>query len=204
MKRLICSSMIVIGGALFLSTSQAALTVFADLNGDSAHDAAYLAAPGSVFSVSVYALEDGLHGGLSSYGVQALLTPTLAVTGATPVAQLANIISDGQWDLPESKTTTPGVEIIDGSIFSTFSGLVHLFDIKLQAPSVAGSYTISFKNVEPDDTFDGFVGFDGFVYDATTSFASTAVTVVPVPLALPLMASALAGLGWSVRRRSGM
>lgn len=201
MKRLISISMIAICSALFLSTSHAALTVFADLNGDSAHDATYSTTPGSIFSVSVYALEDGLHGGLSSYGVQVLLTPTLAVAGATPVAQLANIISDGQWDLPESKATAPGVEVIDGSIFNTFSGLVHLFDIKLEAPNVAGTYTVSFKNVEPDDTFDGFVGFDGFVYDATTTFAATSITVVPVPLGLPLMASALAGLGWMVQRR---
>lgn len=201
MKRLISTSMVAIGSALFFGTSQAALSVFADLNSDSIHDATYLAAPGSVFSISVYALEDGAHGGLSSYGVEVLLTPTLVAAGANPAAQLANIGSDGQWDLPESKSVAPAVEIIDGSIFNSFSGLVHLFDFKLQAPNLPGTYTISFKNVEPDNTFDGFVGFDGFVYDPTTSFASTAVSVVPLPLTLPLMASALAGLGWAVRRR---
>lgn len=202
MKRLFSIYLLAIGSALFLNTSHAALTVFADLNGDSAHDAAYSTLPGSIFTVAVYAQEDGLHGGLSSYGVQLLLSPTLVVAGATAVDQRANITSDGQWDLPESKAVVPDVEVIDGSIFNTFSGLVHLFDIILEAPNVAGTYTISFKNVEPDDTFDGFVGFDGFVYDPSTTFAATSVSVVPVPLSLPLLVSALAGLGWTVRRRS--
>ena len=201
MKRLFGIYLLAIGCVLFFSTSHAALTVFADLNGDAAHDATYSTSPGSIFTVSVYAQEDGLHGGLSSFGVQVLMTPTLAVAGATTVEQLANIISDAQWDLPESKAVAPGVEVIDGSIFNTFSGLVHLFDIKLAAPNVAGNYTITFKNVEPDATFDGFVGFDGFIYDATTDFASTSVNVVPVPMSLPLLVSALTGLGWLTRRR---
>jgi hypothetical protein len=201
MKRLISNIIVAISSTLFLSTSQAALSVFADLDGDFVHDTTHAVAAGSVFSVSVYAQEDGLHGGLSTYGLQTHLSPTLAVAGATPVDQLANIISGGQWDLPESKAVAPAIEVIDGSIFSSFSGLVHLFDIKLQAPNVSGTYIISFSNVEPDITFDSFVGLDGFVYDATASFAATEVRVVPLPLSLPLLASALAGLGWAAKRR---
>ena len=201
MKLPISKCLVVSAGTLVMGAANAALTVYADANGDTIHDAALNAAPGSTFTVSLYALDDGLHGGLASYAVEIGLTPTLKILGADATAQLSNITSGAHWDLPESKSVSPTIEVIDGSLFSSFSGTVHLFDMTLDTPAAPGAYTISIKNVEPDSTFDGFVGFDGYVYDPTILFETTVVTAVPVPAALSLFASALAGLAWGARRR---
>jgi hypothetical protein len=201
MKHFILKSLVVALGIFHLSTGQASLSIFSDASGDKAYDSIVNTTPGALLKLSVYATEDGAHGGLSSYGVEIGLDPTLKIAGASDALQLANLVSNAQWDLPEGKSVTPKIEIIDGSFFSTYTGTVHLFDITLEAPGVAGSYTVSFKNVEPDDTFDGFVGFDGFVYDPSNIFNSTEINVVPIPGALPLFATALAGLGWQIRRR---
>jgi hypothetical protein len=193
--------LLTVAGTLFATTSNAALLVFADVNGDANHDAIYDATPGATFSVSVYATEDGLHGGLASYGTEVVLASPLSIAGATPADQLANINSDVKWDLPEGKTVGPKIEVIDGSFFNSYTGTVHLFDMKLTAPTEPGSYMLSFKNVEPDATFDGFVGFsDGYVYDSEAVFQATQVNVVPLPAGLPLFVSALVGLAWRVRR----
>ena len=188
-------------GTLFMSTGNAALVVYADVNGDKVYDPSLVTMPGSTFTVSLFATEDGLHGGLTSYGVGTTLTPNLKILGASPAQQIANIVSDAQWDFPEVKTVSPSIEVIDVAFSDTFSGTVHLFDMTLEAPNAPGSYSISFKNVEPDITFDGFVGFDGFVYDPSIVFEITQVNVVPIPAALPLFTSALFGLAWWTRRR---
>ena len=178
----------------------AALSVYADFNGDTAHDAAASVAPGAAITMRVYALEDGLHGGLTSYGLEMSLQATLAIDGVDAAAQLANIVSHPQWDLPESKSVSP-IEVVDGSLLSAYSGTVHLFDATLRAPVAPGTYTVSFKNVEPDATFDGFVGSDGFVYDPSNVFSSSVITVVPEPATGGLLALGIATLGW-MRRRS--
>ncbi len=201
MKHIILKSLALTLGLFHLGVGQASLTLFADADGDSSYDAAVNATPGSNFKLSIFAKEDGLHGGLSSYGIEVNLDPSLKVAGANDALQLANIVSNAQWDLPEVKSVAPKLEVIDGSFFNAASGIVHLFDITLVAPNAAGSYAITFKNVEPDATFDGFVGFDGFVYDPSNIFQSTQINVVPIPGALPLFASALAGFGWQLRRR---
>lgn len=201
MKHFILKSLTLGLGIVYLGTGNAALDIYSDLDSDSAYDSVFNVTPGSTFKVSVYAQEDGLHGGLTSYAVEVNLDAPLKVEGANEALQLANLESNVQWDLPETKSVTPNLEIIDGTFFGAYNGAVHLFDMMLEAPNLPGIYNISFKNVEPDATFDGFAGFDGFVYDSTNLFQATQITVVPVPAALPLFATALAGLGWQVRRR---
>ncbi len=185
---------------LACNSANAALGIYADFNGDSAHDATTSIAPGTAFTMRLFALEDGLHGGLTSYGIELMLEPTLAIDGVGAAAQLANIVSDPLWDLPESKSVAP-VEVIDGSLFTPFSGVVHLANVTLRAPVTPGMYTVSFKNIEPDLTFDGFVGFDGFVYDPSNDFKSSVVTVVPEPATAGMLALGIAMLGWMRRRR---
>jgi hypothetical protein len=202
MKQFILNSLTLALGLFHLSTGNASLSVFADADGDGVYDSIFNTTPGAVFKLSVYANEDGLHEGLTSYGINVDLDSPLKIAGASANDQLANITSASQWDLPESKSITSTIEVIDGSFFDSFSGLVHLFDMTLLAPNTPGSYNVSFKNVEPDLTFDGFVGFDGFVYDPTITFETTQIKVVPIPAALPLFASALFGLSWQLRRRT--
>lgn len=190
------------GAAALLAcgSANAALSIYADFNGDSVHDAATSVAPGTAFTMQLYALDDGLHGGLTSYGIEVMLPAMLVIDGVGAAAQMASIVSDLHWDLPESKSVSP-IEVIDASLFSTFSGMVHLADMTLRAPITPGTYTVSFKNVEPDLTFDGFVGFDGFVYDPSNDFKSSVITVVPEPTISGLLALGIAALGWMSRQR---
>ena len=200
MKHMLLKSLVLATGIFQVGVGHAALSIFADGNGDSSYDAILNVTPGSIFKLSVYATEDGLHGGLTSYALEVGLDAGLSISGANDAAKLASLVSHGQWDLPDSKSLAP-LEVVDGTFFNNYSGTVQLFEMTLQAPVATGSYTVSFKNVEPDDTFDGFVGFDGYVYDAGNIFQSTQIQVVPVPGALPLFASALVGLGAMVRNR---
>jgi hypothetical protein len=200
MKHLLLKSLVMATGIFQVGVGHAALSIFADANGDSSYDSILNVTPGAIFKLTVFAAEDGLHGGLTSYALEVGLDAGLSVSGANDAAKLASLVSHVQWDLPDSKSLAP-LEVVDGSFFNNYSGTVQLFEMNLQAPGASGTYNVSFKNVEPDDTFDGFVGFDGFVYDATNIFQSTQIHVVPVPGALPLFASALVGLGWNIRRR---
>ena len=202
MNYLVRQCLVAGAAVLGLGHADAALKIYADLDGDGLHDASASMLPGASFSMAVYALEDGAHGGLTSYGLQVLLPAGLSIAGATDAAKLASIVSDPIWDLPETKTVSPAIDVIDGTFFGAYTGALHLFSVGLVAPLTPGPYAVSFKNVEPDATFDGFVGFDGFVYDASNVFDPSVITVVPEPASAALMSLGVAALALGWRRRA--
>ena len=65
------------------------------------HDAATSVAPGTAFTMQLYALDDGLHGGLTSYGIEVMLPAMLVIDGVGAAAQMA--VSYTHLTLPPSQ-----------------------------------------------------------------------------------------------------
>lgn len=189
---------LVLLGVLTGATPSSALTVFADADGDTVHDPSIFVPPGASFTLSFFAEVDATHGGLTSYGVElGYGEPPLGV------GSVADIVSDAQFDLPETVTVALGsVEAFDADLFASFVGTVHLFDATFDAQS-PGTTTLQISNIFPGNpSFDGFVGFDGFVYDESVVFLSSEVIVTPEPVSLALLCAGLGGLA-CFRRWSG-
>ena len=82
MKHLILKSLALTLGIFHLTTGNASLTIFSDATGDGNYDATFNTTPGAIFKLSVFAKEDGLHSGLSSYALEVGLDPALKIAGA--------------------------------------------------------------------------------------------------------------------------
>ena len=181
----------------------AALTVFVDLDGDMLYDSQGTFVPGDIFTASIYADVDNAHGGLVGFGVSMTFDEPPISVNAVP-DQLSNIMIDPQWNFIPTKSVGVGVLTAAGSsLFGSFVGpSVHLFD----ATFVAIADGISVLTMTDEILgFRDFAGLDGFDYDASgeLSFLSTEIKVVPVPPALVLFGSGLAGLFLGARRRRG-
>lgn len=191
------ASCLVLVGALIAAPSGNALTVFADFDGDKVHDGAISVANAAPFVLSFYAEVDNAHGGLTGYGVELSY-------GEPPIGVVApaDVVSDGQWTLPETVSVASGsVEAFDGDLFGSFTGTVHLFDVTFAALA-PGTTTMNIGNIHPAlPLFDGFAGFDGFVYDAEVSFQPTVVTVVPEPGVLVLLSLGVLGFSCLAKLR---
>ena len=93
----------------FFSTSSVALTVFVDTNGDKMHDSLATVAPGDVFTVSVFAEVDNLHGGLAGFGVNMSFDEPPLTVNALP-SKMDNVqINPSEWDFLPAKSVGTGV-----------------------------------------------------------------------------------------------
>lgn len=183
------------------STSASAITVFADFNGDKSPDPSYTP-QSTVFTATVYADVDDdftkTYGGLISYGVRASNIPSTFL-------DITAIVSDAGWLLPETIVPTPPtdvVDVFDGTIGESRSGLVPLFDVTFMQKN-RGDTTFSMQDVFPDKpVFDGFVTSSGFVADGSIIYLNTEISTIPIPSAIWLFGTGLVGLVGLARKRA--
>jgi len=179
----------------------AAPVVFFDFNGDGLADTdVTVAANGSLTAGLYVSGVDALHGGLVSWGAQidfdnTVLTGTgYSLDSLWPVDGINNMLDNAA-----------GRAELLGSRFSGLTGTLKLADIFFTASSVPNSGPLSSSELFPASTaFSAFAGADGYDYDPEVVFATTTVTVsaVPVPGALLLFLSGMAGLSAAARRRT--
>lgn len=191
-------------GLAALASPAHAVDVFIDFTGDQIGDAVHVVAPGEIFTGSVYASLDDTNDGLASFGVSLTFDePPITISDAP--SKLNNVTIDPQWSFVPTKSVGAGALDAGGSLdlFATegpHGPAVHLFDVVFEALN-PGLTPLAWGLQDPTPGFDNFVAFDFTSLDGDVSFMASEVQVVPVPAALPLLASALMGFGWLARRR---
>jgi len=191
----------------YLATAQScyAISVYADFDGDMIFDSSVNVIAGSTATAGVYVRqtpnEIAVNAGLNGFGVD-LTTGGLPISGNS----VGSIVLDPQWNFATIRDITDptiasarvvGNTLTPGGFSDEF---VHLFDISFDIPDIVGeTYLLSFADI-PGDTF---VSNNFFVYDDFVVFADTQINAVPVPAAVWLMLSGMAGLiGIGRSRRS--
>ncbi|MGB5398023.1 MAG: hypothetical protein WBN96_12805 [Gammaproteobacteria bacterium] len=199
MIRQITTSFMLVALSL-LAAPVSALTVYADLDGDTFFDSQGTYNPGDIFTAGIFAEVDDVHGGLAGFGVRMSFTEPPISVNAVP-AQLDNVSIDPVWNFIPLKSVGVGFVTAGGSqLFSSSTGIVHLFDVTFRA----GAQGISILTMTDEiPNFGDFAGLDGFDYDASGEliFLTTEIKVIPVPPALMLFGSGLLGLISFARRR---
>lgn len=182
---------------LMISPGANAIQVFADFDGDQVWDASVSTTPGTTLAASLHvsqsAAEVAANGGLASFDL--ILDPQggLRLLGTTGADKAANISIDPLWDGFPSATSLGGEQMqVGGNVLfnaPSVAPVVHLFDVSIVAPSVAGTYPLVLADAPGPSFTAGFA-----TYDSTAGFNPTAITVVPLPASLWLLGASLLAL----------
>ncbi|HED36158.1 MAG TPA: hypothetical protein ENJ08_18335 [Gammaproteobacteria bacterium] len=183
--------------ALFQQASQAIPVVYFDFDGDGLQDTSVNVVLGDTLTASLYVANvDSVEGGLIGWGAEVSFDSTQLFASSYNI--------DSQWFLASSSNNinnaNSNAELFASRIGTGLTGTIKLADISFDTLS-AGSSLLAMDELFVDNTL--FIGFGGantpsYNYDAEIDFsaanAAVNVSAVPVPPAILLFLSGLAGL----------
>ncbi len=182
---------------LFQQASQAIPVVYLDFDGDGLQDSSVNAVLGDTLTASLYVANvDGLEGGLIGWGARINFDNTQLFANSYNI--------DSQWFLASSSNNVDNAnsnaELFASRIGTGLTGTIKLADISFDTLSVGSSLLTMGELFAANTSFIGFGGANApsYNYDAEIDFsaanAAINISAVPVPPAILLFLSGLAGL----------
>lgn len=180
----------------------AAPIVYFDFNGDGLQDTTTSAVLGNTVTAALYVSNvDSMNGGLVSWGVEINFSQSLLFANSYSTASSWPLMGVNN----NIDNSTGTVELLANS-FTAQTGTIKLADIIFDTQNT-GLASITLDEIYPGLTsFSGFTAADGHDYDPDIDFglatATINITNIPLPGALILFISGLAGLmGFRKTRR---